>query len=78
MKIRYDPHIDALDIRLIEGKIECEVIHLSDQVAIDIGPGGKIVAIEVLDASDLIPGLKEKGVEIENLLLKHNRFGGRA
>lgn len=71
MKIRYDPHIDALDIRLIEGKIECEVIHLSDQVAIDIGPGGKIVAIEVLDASDLIPDLKEKGVEIENLLLKH-------
>jgi len=71
MKIRYDPHIDALDIRLIEGKIECEVIHLSDQVGIDIGPGGKVVAIEVLDASDLIPGLKEKGVEIENLLLKH-------
>ena len=70
MKIRYDPHIDALDIRLIEGKIECEVIQLSDQVAIDIGPGGKVVAIEVLDASDLIPGLKEKGVEIENLLLK--------
>jgi len=29
MKIRYDPHIDALDIRLIE--IKWEVINLSDQ-----------------------------------------------
>jgi uncharacterized protein YuzE len=70
MKISYDPYIDALDIRLIEGKIECEVINLSDQVAIDIGPGGKVVAIEVLDATELIPGLKEKGVEVENLILK--------
>lgn len=42
--INYDPHIDALDIGLIEGKIEWEVINLSDQVAIDIGPGGKVVA----------------------------------
>lgn len=70
MKIRYDPKVDALDIRLVEGKIECEVIHLSDQVAIDIGPGGKVVAVEVLDASELIPGLREEGIEIENLLSK--------
>ncbi len=74
MKIRYDPSVDALDIRLIEGKLECEVIHLSDQVSIDIGPDGKIVAVEVLDASELIPDLKEKGIEIENLLLKEKAF----
>lgn len=70
MKIRYDPEVDALDIRLIEEKVECEVIHLTDQVSIDIGPKGKIVAIEILDASELIYGLKEKGIEIENLSSK--------
>ena len=70
MKIRYDAEVDALDIRLIEKKMECEVIHLSDQVSIDIGPGGKLVAIEILDASELIDGLKEKGIEVDNLLLK--------
>jgi len=76
MKIRYDPYVDTLDIRLVEGKVECEVIHLSDQVSIDIGPGGKVVAIEVLDVSELIPDLKESGVEIENLVLKKESGSG--
>jgi uncharacterized protein YuzE len=68
MKIKYDSQVDALDIRFVEERMECEVIHLSDQVNIDIGLGGKIVAIEILDASELIPGLREKGIEVENLL----------
>ena len=71
MKIRYDPSVDALDVRFIEGEIECEVIHLSDQVSMDIGPDGKIVEIEVLDVSELVPDLTAKGIEIENLALKN-------
>lgn len=67
MRISYDPTVDALTIRLVEEKVECEVIRLSDQVAIDIGPGERVVAIEVLDASEVIPGLKEKGVSLDNL-----------
>ena len=69
MKIIYDPKVDALTIRLIEEKVECQVIQLSDQVAVDIGPGERVVAIEVLDASELIPGLKEKGISLENIPL---------
>ena len=68
-KIVYDPTVDALTIRLTEEPIECEVIHLSDQVAVDIGPGERIVAIEVLDASELVPSLKERGVSLENLVV---------
>ena len=68
MKISYDPIVDALDIRFIEEKVECEVIHLSDQVSIDIGPEGKVVAIEILDASELIPDLTKEGIKVENLL----------
>jgi uncharacterized protein YuzE len=68
MRIIYDPTVDALTIRLLEERLECEVIRLNDQVAVDIGPGERIVAIEVLDASELIPELKERGVFLENLL----------
>ncbi len=67
MKLIYDPTVDALSIRLIEERVECETSQLNDQVAIDMGPGERIVAIEVLDASELVPGLKESGVALENL-----------
>ena len=69
MRIIYDPMVDALSIRLVEERVECETIRLNDQVAVDIGPGERIVAIEVLDASELLPGLKERGVYLENLPL---------
>ena len=39
MKIIYDPSVDALTIRFVEERVECEVICLNDQVAVDIGPG---------------------------------------
>ena len=67
MRLIYDPSADALTIRLVEERVECEVIPLNDQVAVDIGPGERIVAIQVLDASELIPGLKDEGVFLENL-----------
>ncbi|MGQ9631392.1 MAG: DUF2283 domain-containing protein [bacterium] len=67
MKIVYDPTVDALTIRFVEERVECEVIRLNDQVAIDIGPRERIVAIEVLDASELVPGIKDKGILLENL-----------
>jgi len=69
MKLIYDPSVDALTIRFIEERMECEEIRLNDQVAVDIGPGERIVAIEVLDASELIPQLKERGVSLENLAI---------
>ena len=69
MKIIYDPSVDALTIRFIEERLECEVIRLNDRVSIDIGPGERIVAIEVLDASEIITGLKDKGVSLENLVV---------
>lgn len=67
MRMIYDPSVDALTIRFVEERMECEVIRLNDQVAVDIGPGERIVSIEVLDASELIPGLKDKGIVLENV-----------
>jgi uncharacterized protein YuzE len=67
MKISYDPTVDALYIRFVEGNVECQVIRLNDQVAVNIGPGEQVVGIEVLDASDLLDGLREGKVHLENL-----------
>ncbi|MBM4037136.1 MAG: DUF2283 domain-containing protein [Planctomycetes bacterium] len=67
MKIAYDPTVDALTIRFVEERVECEVIRLNDRVAVDIGPGECVVAIEVLDASEVVPDLVERGVAIEGL-----------
>ena len=68
MKISYDPTVDALYIRFVEGPVECEVIRLNDRVAINIGPGESIVGIEVLDASEILEGVKEGKVQLENLV----------
>lgn len=67
MRILYDPEVDALTIRFAEERVECEVVRLNDQVALDLGPGDRLVAIEILDASELIPSLRERGVVVQNL-----------
>jgi uncharacterized protein YuzE len=68
MKISYDPTVDALYIRFVEGPIECEVLRLNDRVAVNIGPGEQVVGIEVLDASEVLEGLKERKIHLENLV----------
>jgi uncharacterized protein YuzE len=67
MKITYDPTVDALYIRLVEGQVQCEVVRLNDRVAVNIGPGEQVVGIEVLDASEVLEGLQDRKVYLENL-----------
>lgn len=67
MKISYDPSVDALYIRFVEEPAQCEVIRINDRVAVNIGPGEQVVGIEVLDASEVLEGLGEGKVELENL-----------
>ena len=66
MKISYDPQVDALYIRFVEGPIECEVLQINDRVAINLGPGERVVGIEVLDASQVLD-LANRVVVLENL-----------
>ncbi len=47
MKISYDAEIDALYIRLIEGKHPCRTARLSKEAALNIGEGEKLVGISV-------------------------------
>jgi len=54
MKISYDPEIDALYIRLIEGKHECRTVRLNEEIALNIGPGETLIGIEILDAKEIL------------------------
>jgi uncharacterized protein YuzE len=50
MKISYDPQVDALYIRLVDGPVQVTTRRLSEDVAVDYGPQSSVVGIEILDA----------------------------
>ncbi|MGH7180924.1 MAG: DUF2283 domain-containing protein, partial [Nitrospiraceae bacterium] len=51
VKISYDDRTDLLYLRFDERKQEVENKRVSDDVVLDIGAGGKIIGIGILDAS---------------------------
>ena len=51
MKMHYDPEVDALYISFKKGPTQVTTIHLTEDIAVDLGPGEEIAGIEVLDAS---------------------------
>ena len=69
MKISYDPEVDALYIRLIEGNHECRTVRLNEEIALNIGPGEKLVGIEVLDATEVLGQGRLPDVTLENISL---------
>lgn len=67
MKISYDPEIDALYIRLIEGKQECRTVRLNEEIALNIGPNETLVGIEVLDAKHVVGHGELPQIVLENV-----------
>ncbi|MBI4288925.1 MAG: DUF2283 domain-containing protein [Chloroflexi bacterium] len=68
MKITYDPQVDAAYISFRTGPVEVTTIRLTEDIAVDFGPGEEIVGIEVLDASEHMGFTKKKPtVKLENL-----------
>jgi uncharacterized protein YuzE len=69
MKVTYDPKVDALYIRLNDKPAEVTTQRLSEEIAINYAPDGRIVGIEILDASEYVSGLKtERKIALENLI----------
>ena len=68
VKISYDDRVDLLYIRFDERKQEVENKRLTEDIVLDIGDGGKIVGIEVLDAS--------QHISLENILPTHYEVPG--
>lgn len=50
MKVYYDDEVDALYIELGEGQPE-GVTEMAEGINLDVSPGGKLLGIEILDAS---------------------------
>lgn len=69
MKISYDPEVDALYVRLIEGKYECRTVRLNEEIALNIGPGEMLVGIEILDARKVLGKGQLPAVILENVHL---------
>ncbi|MBI4431303.1 MAG: DUF2283 domain-containing protein [Candidatus Omnitrophica bacterium] len=70
MRITYDKQADAMYIRLRDGKYECRVVKLTEDIALDFTAGEKLVGIEVLGASHLFKKGKHPVVELKDLLAK--------
>jgi uncharacterized protein YuzE len=69
MRISYDPEVDALYIRLIEGDHECRTVRLNEEVALNIGAGERLVGIEILDAKEVLGQGKLPPLLLENVAL---------
>jgi uncharacterized protein YuzE len=70
MKISYDSEIDALYIRLVEGKHQCRTLQLTDEISLNIGENELLVGIEVLDATQVLGAGNVPDVVLENISLK--------
>lgn len=69
MRITYDSKVDAAYISFKKERVEVTTLRLTEDVAIDFGPGEEIVGIEILDASEHLE-LKPKHprIKLENLI----------
>jgi uncharacterized protein YuzE len=69
MRISYDPEVDALYIRFLDERVEVTTHRLTEDVAVNYAPDGRIVGVEVLDASEYaFPSRAEPKVVVENLV----------
>ena len=63
MKISYDSEVDALDIEFQKGKYDVSE-ELVEGIIVDYTKSGKIISIEILDASKKVPLKDMKNVTI--------------
>ena len=64
MKIHYDSKDDAVYIELAKGKYEVSR-EISHSVVVDEDKNGKVLGIEILDASENIPSYDPKKISIQ-------------
>lgn len=62
MKINYDPKVDVMYIELAKGKYDASRV-VSDSVVVDEDKNGKVLGIEILDATESIPSFDPKNIK---------------
>ena len=69
MKISYDPEVDALYIRFVDGPVEVTTHRLTEDVAVNYSADGRVVGMEILDAADYVFAPERRGyVALDNLI----------
>ncbi len=69
MKIEYDQEVDALYIRVQE-KYVARTQEIADGVNIDFDEEGKLIGLEILDATERYPRADIFNLSTENLILE--------
>ncbi len=64
MKITYDKKIDAMYIRLKKGRYD-HTKKITDDILVDVSKKGKVLGLEILDASKNIGKIKPEKVAID-------------
>jgi uncharacterized protein YuzE len=67
MRLTYDPEVDALYIRLLEGEHQCRTLRLTDEISLNIGEDEVLVGIEILDAKEVLGATDPPTVVLENV-----------
>ncbi|MFB3786165.1 MAG: DUF2283 domain-containing protein [bacterium] len=54
LRISYDPEVDALYIRLLEGDPQCRRVRLRDEIGMNLAKDETLAGVEVLDAKRIL------------------------
>jgi uncharacterized protein YuzE len=66
MRITYDPEVDAAYFYLKGGVSQVTTVRITEELAVDLGPGEELVGLEVLSTSKhtgLSREVKQVGIE---------------
>ena len=69
MKIEYDREVDALYVRLQE-KYVARTVEIEEGLNLDLDDNGKLVGLEILDATERYPLADIFNISTENLILE--------
>jgi uncharacterized protein YuzE len=75
MKIEYDNQVDAIYIRLQE-KYVTRTVEIEDGLNIDLDENGKLIGLEVLDATERYAltdlfNISTENLNLENKIIRH-------
>jgi uncharacterized protein YuzE len=68
MKIEYDREVDALYVRLQE-KYVARTVEIEEGLNLDLDDSGKLIGLEILDATERYPLADIFNISTENLML---------
>lgn len=64
MTITYDPNVDAMDVRLADGRV-AETVEIEPRVLVDVDAQGHPLSIEFVVARDFFPFLTRHGGQLD-------------